>query len=70
MELISLSEKKGFNFYIIKNDPLVGDKGSNIGSSSLDNNAPVFIEVANKEAFIDIGGMHARAKVEKGVKWI
>lgn len=22
------------------------------------------------KAFIDIGGMHARAKVEKGVKWI
>ena len=45
-------------------------KGTNIGSISLDNIAPVFIDVANKEAFIDIGGMHARAQVEKGVKWI
>lgn len=70
MEVISLSEKKGFNFNIIKNDPLDGHKGTNIGSISLDNIAPVFIDVANKEAFIDIGGMHARAKVEKGVKWI
>ena len=65
-----MAEKKGFNFNIIKNDPLDGHKGTNIGSISLDNIAPVFIDVENKEAFIDIGGMHARAKVEKGVKWI
>ncbi|WP_256083284.1 YwhD family protein, partial [Staphylococcus aureus] len=70
MEVISLSEKKGFNFNIIKNDPLDGHKGTNIGSISLDNIAPDFIDVANKEAFIDIVGMHTRAKVEKGVKWI
>lgn len=65
-----MSENKGFKFNIIKNDPLDGHKGTNIGSISLDNIAPVFIDVANKEAFIDIGGMHARAQVEKGVKWI
>lgn len=65
-----VTEKKGFNFNIIKNDPLDGHKGTNIGSISLDNIAPVFIDVANQEAFVDIGGMHARAKVEKGVKWI
>lgn len=65
-----VTEKKGFNFNIIKNDPLDGHKGTNIGSISLDNIAPVFIDVENQEAFFDIGGMHARAKVEKGVKWI
>ncbi|EUK19750.1 hypothetical protein O255_02741, partial [Staphylococcus aureus M0050] len=27
-----MSEKKGFNFNIIKNDPLDGHKGTNIGS--------------------------------------
>ncbi len=42
MEVISLSEKKSFNFNIIKNDPLDGHKGTNIGSISLDNIAPVF----------------------------
>jgi len=65
-----VSENKGFKFNIIKNDPLDGHKGTNIGSISLDNVAPVFIDVQNKDAFIDIGGMHARASVEKGVKWI
>ena len=65
-----MSEKKGFNFNIIKNDPLDGHKGTNIGSISLDNIAPVFIDIENQKAFVDIGGMHARAEVEKGVKWI
>lgn len=65
-----MAENKGFKFNIIKNDPLDGHKGTNIGSISLDNVAPVFIDVQNKEAFIDVGGMHARASVEKGVKWI
>ena len=65
-----MANKKGFKLNIIKNDPLDGHKGTNIGSISLDNVAPVYIDVLNKEAFIDIGGMHARAEVEKGVKWI
>ncbi|MCG7339335.1 YwhD family protein [Staphylococcus sp. ACRSN] len=65
-----MAENKGFKFNIVKNDPLDGHKGTNIGSISLDNIAPVFIDVENKDAFIDIGGMHARATVEKGVKWI
>ena len=55
-----MAGNKGFKFNIIKNDPLDGHKGTNIGSISLDNVAPVFIDVQNKEAFIDIGGMHAR----------
>jgi hypothetical protein len=59
-----------FQFNIIKNDPLDGHKGTNIGSISLDNVAPVFIDVLDKHAFIDIGAMHARSEVEKRVKWI
>lgn len=47
-----VTEKKGFNFNIIKNDPLDGHKGTNIGSISLDNIAPVFIDVENQEALL------------------
>lgn len=65
-----MAEQKGFKFNIIKKDPLDGHKGTNIGSISLDNVAPVFIDIDAKEAFIDIGAMHARADVERGVKWI
>lgn len=70
MEVILLFEKKGFNFNIIKNDFLDGYKGINIGLISLDNIVLVFIDVVNKEVFIDIGGMYVCVKVEKGVKWI
>ena len=48
-----VADKKGFKFNIVKNDPLDGHKGTNIGSISLDNIAPVFIDVENKDAFID-----------------
>ena len=30
---------------------------------------PVFIDVAEKEAFVDIGAMHAKSKVEKGLRF-
>ena len=65
-----MAEKKGFQFNIIKNDPLDGHKGTNIGSISLDNVAPVFVDVTEQTAFIDVGAMHARAEVEKRVKWV
>lgn len=65
-----MAEQKGFKFNIIKKDPLDGHKGTNIGSISLDNVAPVFIDIDAQDAFIDIGAMHARADVERGVKWI
>ncbi|EYF23529.1 hypothetical protein V326_01889, partial [Staphylococcus aureus F29447] len=48
-----MSEKKGFNFNIIKNDPLDGHKGTNIGSISLDNIAPVFMILKLKPFFSD-----------------
>ena len=65
-----MAENKGFKFNIIKNDPLDGHKGTNIGSISLDNVAPVFIDVANEEAFIDIAGMRVPVlkNVSNGVK--
>lgn len=59
-----------FQFNIIKNDPLDGHKGTNIGSISLDNVAPVFVDLKEKMAFIDVGAMHARSEVERRVKWI
>lgn len=66
----SENKKPGFQFNIIKNDPLDGHKGQNIGSISLENVAPVYIDIETQEAFIDIAGLHARAEVEKRVKWV
>ena len=63
-------KKPGFQFNIIKNDPLDGHRGQNFGSISLENIAPVYINIETQEAVLDIGGLHGKAEVEKRVKWI
>ncbi|AKG75053.1 YwhD family protein [Salinicoccus halodurans] len=66
----SENKKPGFQFNIIKDDPLTGHKGQNIGAISLENIAPVYIDMETQETFIDMAGLHARAEVEKRVKWV
>ncbi|MGY3718102.1 YwhD family protein [Sutcliffiella cohnii] len=63
-------EKKPIGFNIIKNDPTDGHKGFGVGALSLENVSPVFVDVEAGEAFVDIGAMHARSTVEKGIKFI
>lgn len=62
-------EPKKMEFTIIKNNPTDGHKGFGIGSLSLENISPLFIDVLEKTAEVDIGGMHARSAVERGVKF-
>lgn len=61
--------KQKLGFTIIKDDPTDGHKGYGIGSLSLENVSPLFIDVEEQEAFIDIGAMHARSQVERGIKF-
>ncbi|WP_282020345.1 YwhD family protein [Planomicrobium okeanokoites] len=61
--------KQKVGFTIIKDDPTDGHKGYGIGSLSLENVSPLLIDVAEQEAFIDIGAMHARSEVERGIKF-
>lgn len=63
-------KKPGFQFNIIKNDPLDGHKGQNFGAISLENIAPVYINIGTQETILDIGGLHGKAEVERRVKWI
>jgi len=63
-------DKKQISFNIIKNDPTDGHKGYGIGALSLENVSPVIIDVLEKNAFVDIGAMHARSTVEKGIKFL
>lgn len=60
-----VSKKPGFQFNIIKNDELDGHKGAMI----IDDVAPVYIELTEQKPFVDMGGLHGRAKPEKAVKW-
>ncbi|WP_027408063.1 YwhD family protein [Anoxybacteroides tepidamans] len=63
-------KKKNIGFNIIKSDPTAGHGGFGAGALSLDNVSPVIIDVEAGEAFVDIGAMHARSAVEKGIKFI
>jgi hypothetical protein len=62
--------KKKMGFNIIKSDPTDGHKGFGKGVLSLDNVTPVIIDVEAGEAEIDMGAMHARSAVEKGIKFL
>ncbi|MBP3039105.1 YwhD family protein [Bacillaceae bacterium Marseille-Q3522] len=63
-------KKKNLGFHIIKSDPTDGHKGFGRGALSLDNVSPVIIDIDEGEASIDIGAMHARSAVEKGIKFL
>ncbi|MCQ6274574.1 YwhD family protein [Bacillus sp. V3B] len=63
-------KKKKLEFNIIKNDPMDGHKGFGKGALSLDNVSPVIIDVEEGDAAIDVGAMHARSSVEKGIKFL
>ncbi|KAB7670618.1 YwhD family protein [Bacillus sp. B1-b2] len=63
-------KKKSVGFNIIKNDPTDGHKGFGVGSLSLENVSPVMIDVEAGEATIEVGAMHARSAVEKGIKFL
>ena len=65
-----MEEKKKMGFNIIKSDPTDGHRGYGKGALSLDNMSPVIIDVEAREAMIDIGAMHARSAVEKGIKFL
>ncbi|MEO2075670.1 MAG: YwhD family protein [Bacillus sp. (in: firmicutes)] len=62
-------KKLGFNI-IKKSDPMDNHKGFGKGVLSLDNVSPVIIDVEAGDAVIDIGAMHARSAVEKGIKFL
>ncbi|WP_163099605.1 YwhD family protein [Peribacillus alkalitolerans] len=62
--------KKKIEFNIIKNDPTSGHGGYGTGALSLDNISPVIIDVVEGDAMVDVGAMHARSAVEKGIKFL
>ena len=63
-------KKKKIGFNIIKNDSTDGHGGYGVGALSLNNISPVFVDPEEGEAFVDIGAMHARSTVEKGIKFL
>lgn len=65
-----MEQKKKVGFNIIKNDPTDGHKGFGKGALSLEQMSPVIVDVEGNSAHIDVGAMHARSAVEKGIKFL
>ncbi|GGE82320.1 YwhD family protein [Priestia taiwanensis] len=63
-------KKKSIGFNILKNDSTSGHGGFGVGALSLENMSPVIVDVTEEEAFVDLGAMHARSVVEKGIKFL
>ncbi|MFS0783903.1 YwhD family protein [Bacillus sp. 1P06AnD] len=64
------NKKNRMEFTIIKNEPASGHKGFGIGSINLENISPIIIDVEEGQASIEIGAMHARSAVERGIKFL
>ncbi len=62
-----MEEKKKAQFTIMKKEEKHG--GFGVGAISLKNMAPVFIDIEANEAYIDLGAMHARSDLERGIKF-
>ncbi|WP_088042039.1 YwhD family protein [Bacillus sp. EAC] len=63
-------KKKSLGFNILKNDSTSGHGGYGVGAISLENVSPVFVDIQENDVFVDIGAMHARSSVEKGIKFL
>lgn len=66
-ENTSSTGKKIFALNIISNEDKSKHKGFGAGSIDLNSMSPVILD--GNEAYIDIGAMHAKSKVEKGIKF-
>ena len=64
------NDKKKNQFTIIKDDSTDGHGGYGVGSISLENMTPVIVDPNEEEAYVDMGALHARSKVEKRIKFI
>lgn len=64
------NKKKKTSFTILKNDSTDGHGGFGVGTISLNNVTPVIVDPEEGEAYIEMGAMHARSPVERGIKWL
>jgi hypothetical protein len=67
-DLFSNKGKKG-EFNILSGDSTGGDGSYGVGTINLDNVTPVIVDPEEEEAYIDMGALHARSKVERRVRF-
>lgn len=56
-------------FTILSGDSTGGDGSFGVGTINLDNVTPVIVDPEENRAYIDMGAMHARSKVERRVRF-
>lgn len=62
------NKKKASSFNILGGESKHGGYGA--GVLNLDNMSPVIVDIEAGEAYVDMGAMHARSAVEKGIKFL
>ncbi|MBM7645407.1 hypothetical protein JOD45_001618 [Scopulibacillus daqui] len=63
------NNKKNSGFNILSGNSTSGHGGFGVGVINLDNISPVIIDVEEGEAFVDLGALHARSKVERRIRF-
>lgn len=63
------NKKKGSGFTILSGDSTSNHKGFGQGVLNLNNISPVIVDAQGKEAYVDMGALHARSDVEKRIKF-
>lgn len=70
MDLLNNNNKKRGSGFNILGGESKAHGGYGAGTLNLDNMSAVFIDIEAGEAFVDMGAMHARSEVEKGIKFL
>jgi len=63
-------KKMSKSFNILSGDSTDGHGGYGVGTLNLNNITPVFVDVDGGTAEVDMGALHARSAVEKGIKFL
>lgn len=70
MDRLNNGGKKKQSFTILSNDSTSGHGGYGAGVINLNNVTPVIVDVDAEEAFIEMGALHARSPLERGIKFL
>ncbi|WP_202077317.1 YwhD family protein [Caldalkalibacillus salinus] len=62
--------KKNNQFTIVSSDSTGGHGGFGVGTLNLNNLSPVIVDVEDKEAYVDLGALHAKSAIEKRIKFL
>jgi hypothetical protein len=63
-------DKKKSSFTILGKESTTEHKGYGAGVLSLSNISPVIVDLEEEKVYIEMGALHARSDIEKGIKFL